>query len=125
MPATVRLNLPNSLWTAKDSARLAANTVAAIKLRTSKGLDADGNLSRHTRHAPSMWPLEALASSLKVGACHAQGEASFTQVVISNTSRTAEGVARARLRSLTWWPLASCSTTLWCSTLMTSALSSA
>lgn len=42
MPATVRLNLPNSLWTAKDSARLAANTVAAIKLRTGKGLDADG-----------------------------------------------------------------------------------
>ena len=42
MPATIRLNLPSSLWTARDSARLAANTVAAIKLRTGKGLDAHG-----------------------------------------------------------------------------------
>jgi hypothetical protein len=41
MLATLKLKLPKSLWTARDSARLAANTVAAIKLRTSKGLDAD------------------------------------------------------------------------------------
>lgn len=43
MFANVRLNLPQSLWTARDSARLGLNTVAAIKLRTSQGLDADGN----------------------------------------------------------------------------------
>jgi hypothetical protein len=42
MTAKVRLNLPTSLWTAKDSARLAQNTLAAIKLRTSKGVDANG-----------------------------------------------------------------------------------
>lgn len=42
MPAKVKLNLPTSLWTAKDSARLAQNTLAAIKLRTSRGIDADG-----------------------------------------------------------------------------------
>ena len=42
MHAKVDLKLPSSLWTAKDSARLGLNTVAAIKLRTSKGLDADG-----------------------------------------------------------------------------------
>ena len=42
MAARINLNLPSSLWTAKDSARLAQNTLAAIKLRTSQGIDADG-----------------------------------------------------------------------------------
>ena len=42
MTAKVKLNLPTSLWTAKDSARLAQNTLAAIKLRTTRGVDADG-----------------------------------------------------------------------------------
>ena len=42
MATKVTLNLPKVLWTAKDMAGLAANTLAAIKLRTSKGLDADG-----------------------------------------------------------------------------------
>jgi len=42
MGAKVKLNLPSSLWTAKDSARLGADTLAAIKLRTSKGIDANG-----------------------------------------------------------------------------------
>ena len=42
MTAKVRLNLPTSLWTAKDSARLALNTLAAIKLRTTRGVDANG-----------------------------------------------------------------------------------
>ena len=43
MATKVTLNLPKVLWTAKDMAGLAANTLAAIKLRTSKGLDADGS----------------------------------------------------------------------------------
>ena len=38
----VDLNIPNSLWTARDSLRLAQNTLASIKLRTSKGIDANG-----------------------------------------------------------------------------------
>lgn len=42
MSAKVKLNLPSSLWTAKDSAKLALNTLAAIKLRTSRGIDANG-----------------------------------------------------------------------------------
>ena len=42
MGARVNLNLPTSLWSARDSARLALNTLAAIKLRTSKGIDANG-----------------------------------------------------------------------------------
>jgi hypothetical protein len=43
MTATVNLNLPKSLWTAQDSLQLAQNTVAVIKIRTGKGLDADEN----------------------------------------------------------------------------------
>ena len=41
MSAKVNLNLPASLWTARDSQQLAFNTVAMIKIRTGKGLDAD------------------------------------------------------------------------------------
>ena len=42
MATLVNLNIPRSLWTKKDSMRLAMNALAAIKLRTSKGLDAHG-----------------------------------------------------------------------------------
>ena len=42
MPAKVNIKIPRTLWTAKDSLRLAQNTLAAIKLRTSKGIDANG-----------------------------------------------------------------------------------
>ena len=42
MAARVRLNFPRSLWTAQDTLRLASNTLASIKLRTSQGLDANG-----------------------------------------------------------------------------------
>jgi len=42
MPTKVNLNLPSSLWTAKDSARLASDTLASIKLRTTRGIDANG-----------------------------------------------------------------------------------
>jgi hypothetical protein len=37
----VKLKFPKKLWTKKDTMRLAMNTLASIKLRTSKGLDAD------------------------------------------------------------------------------------
>ena len=40
MATLVNLNLPRSLWTKKDSMRLAMNTLAAVKMRTAKGLDA-------------------------------------------------------------------------------------
>jgi hypothetical protein len=42
MGAKVKLSIPSSVWTAKDSARLASDTLASIKLRTSKGIDANG-----------------------------------------------------------------------------------
>ena len=42
MPAKVNINMPRTLWTTKDTARLAQNTLASIKLRTSKGIDANG-----------------------------------------------------------------------------------
>jgi hypothetical protein len=42
MPSKVNINVPKSLWTAKDTKRLALDTLASIKLRTSKGKDADG-----------------------------------------------------------------------------------
>ena len=42
MQARIDLNLPRSLWTQRDSLVLASNTLASIKIRTSKGLDANG-----------------------------------------------------------------------------------
>ena len=42
MSASVNLSLPASLWSANDSRMLALNTVATIKIRTAKGIDANG-----------------------------------------------------------------------------------
>ena len=42
MAIKLNLKLPASVWTASDSAALASNTLASIKLRTSKGIDAKG-----------------------------------------------------------------------------------
>jgi len=42
MATKVSLNIPSKLWTQQDSARLGLNTLASIKLRTSKGIDANG-----------------------------------------------------------------------------------
>ena len=42
MGAKVNINVPRTLWSAQDTMRLAQNTLAAIKLRTSKGIDANG-----------------------------------------------------------------------------------
>ena len=38
---TVKLKFPKKLWTKKATMRLAMNTLASIKLRTSRGLDAN------------------------------------------------------------------------------------
>jgi len=43
MPNKVDIKIPRSLWSAQDTMRLAQNTLAAIKLRTSKGIDANGD----------------------------------------------------------------------------------
>ena len=42
MPAKVNLKLPALIWNKTDTLRLARDTLAMIKLRTSRGLDADG-----------------------------------------------------------------------------------
>ena len=42
MSTKINIKIPRTLWTAQDSMRLASNTLAAIKLRTSEGIDANG-----------------------------------------------------------------------------------
>ena len=42
MPTKINIKIPRTLWTAQDSMRLASNTLATIKLRTSEGIDANG-----------------------------------------------------------------------------------
>lgn len=50
MPVRVDINIPRTLWTAQDSARLAQNTLAMIKLRTSNGIDANGvNFDKYSK----------------------------------------------------------------------------
>ena len=43
MPSKVKLKLPKTIWTKADTMRLAMDTLASIKLRTSKGIDANGS----------------------------------------------------------------------------------
>tara|TARA_Y100000310_G_C20481474_1_gene714884 strand:- start:16 stop:510 length:495 start_codon:yes stop_codon:yes gene_type:complete len=42
MGATFKTDIPKSLWTAQDSQMIGLNTVASIKLRTSKGISSEG-----------------------------------------------------------------------------------
>lgn len=42
MKVKLDLKIPDNVWTAEDSLTVALNTVASIKLRTSKGIDANG-----------------------------------------------------------------------------------
>lgn len=42
MPVKFKLNLPSNLWTQQDSVILGQNTLAQIKIRTGKGIDANG-----------------------------------------------------------------------------------
>ena len=52
MPTKVNIKLPRSLWTVRDTQALAMNTLASIKLRTSRGLDANGNDFREYSENP-------------------------------------------------------------------------
>ena len=67
MAANVKLNLPRSLWTAKDSARLASNTLAQIKIRTGKGIDANGQLFKDYSTSPIYVPLKGARLKPKGG----------------------------------------------------------
>ena len=42
MPVKYKFNFPSNLWTQQDSAILGSNTLAQIKIRTGKGIDANG-----------------------------------------------------------------------------------
>jgi len=48
MASKVKLNLPSSLWTQKDSKVLGLNTLATIKLRTSKGMGYKGKFKKYS-----------------------------------------------------------------------------
>ena len=48
MAAKVKLNLPVNLWTQKDSKILGLNTLASIKLRTSKGMGYKGKFTDYS-----------------------------------------------------------------------------
>jgi hypothetical protein len=42
MPLKTQIKLPAKLWSKADTMRLAQNTLASIRIRTSKGIDANG-----------------------------------------------------------------------------------
>lgn len=42
MATKVDIKIPRTIWSAQDSMKLALNTLAMIKLRTSEGIDANG-----------------------------------------------------------------------------------
>jgi hypothetical protein len=79
MHAKVNLNLPSSLWTARDSARLGLNTVAAVKLRTSKGIDADGQPFKPYSTSPIYIPRSSAVLSPKGGRVSRTGQSVYYQ----------------------------------------------
>ena len=79
MHAKVNLNLPSSLWTARDSARLGLNTVAAIKLRTSKGIDADGQPFKPYSTSPIYIPRSGAVLTPKGGIVSRTGQSVYYQ----------------------------------------------
>ena len=67
MAVKVNLNLPASVWTASDSAALASNTLASIKLRTSKGIDANGK-KFDFEGSPAMIQIKECSGNIKQNA---------------------------------------------------------
>jgi hypothetical protein len=67
MSVKVSLNLPKGLFTAEDSMRLALNTVATVKLRTSKGIDANGKAFKDYSTTPLSVPTKGARLKPKGG----------------------------------------------------------
>ena len=116
MTAKVRLNLPTSLWTAKDSARLAQNTLAAIKLRTTRGVDANGQTNSSLLNQPHLCSISREQGLKPKGGrvSSAQVAQSIMRVVIVSTRVRAESTLWARAPWLTSPSAARSSITSWC-----------
>ena len=79
MAAKVNLNLPASVRTASDSAALALNTLASIKLRTSKGIDANGKKFDEYSQEPLYVPYKGARLKPKGGRKARSGKSVFYQ----------------------------------------------
>ena len=52
MSVKLKLNLPRSVWSAKDTKTVALNTVAIVKRRTMKGLSSNGGKFKEYSREP-------------------------------------------------------------------------
>jgi hypothetical protein len=94
--ATIKLNLPAALWTAQQSAALASNVVASIKMRTSEGLDTNDKPFKPYSKKP-------IYIAMKGARLKPKGGRVSRTVVITSTRPRAASMAQGRARSLTWW----------------------
>ncbi len=102
MSAKVSLNLPKSLFTAEDSLRLASNTLAQVKIRTGKGVDANGQLFKDYSTTPSMYQRRERVLRPRAADHQGQVEASTIKRDTLNTKKRAdEGEPEERARPLT------------------------
>jgi hypothetical protein len=77
MRATISLNLPAALWTAQQSAALASNVVASIKMRTSEGLDTNDKPFKPYSKKPIYIPFKGARLKPKGGRVSRTGRSMF------------------------------------------------
>lgn len=77
MPSRVNINIPKSLWTSKNTLRLAQDVLASIKLRTSKGLDANGKRFKGYSTNPLYVPFRGARLTPKGGRVTPSGDSVF------------------------------------------------
>lgn len=80
MPLKSKLKLPKKLWTKADTQRLAMNTLASIKLRTSEGIDANGVAFKKYSTKPIYIPIgRGTGARLKPKGGERRGDSMFFQ----------------------------------------------
>jgi hypothetical protein len=94
MRATINLNLPSAFWTAQQSAALASNVVASIKMRTSEGLDTNDKPFKNYSKRPIYIPFKARGSSRRGGASRGPGGQCSLLAATTSTRRSRASMAR-------------------------------
>tara|TARA_Y100000592_G_scaffold9199_2_gene12868 strand:+ start:12460 stop:12975 length:516 start_codon:yes stop_codon:yes gene_type:complete len=79
MSVKLKLNLPSSVWTAQDSSILALNTLASIKLRTSKGISSENKKFKEYSTNPLYVSFKGARLKPKGGVKSSTGDSVFYQ----------------------------------------------
>ena len=98
MASKVKLKLPASIWTEKDTKVLASNTLATIKRRTSKGLSSNGGKFKDYSTKSMYVSFKGARLKPKGGRLSRTGNSVFMLEAMSNTNMTLVREAVQQLR---------------------------